>query len=295
MPRAIHPHAEPFFHAHGPSGVLLLHGYSGSPNELRPMAQALRAAGYTVHAPLMAGHGGSMADLHGIAWEKWYASAEDGLRQLGASCERVFACGFSAGGLLALRLAATARHAPETARLAGLILMAPALILRGGRLLHATGLLKHVKPWFYPLARADFANPEVRAAVREHAPHADLADPAVVAQIRQAARLPVSSLHELARLQSEARRCLRRVTIPTLILQGRHDRTVEPRGATEIAAGIRSRDRRLVWFEHSGHQLPNEAEREAVWAAAIEWLDQRASGHSAEPAKTHDGLQDDGR
>lgn len=266
------PGADSFYHEHGSTGVLLLHGYSGSPNELRPMGQALHAAGYTVHGPLLAGHGGTMADLHGIRWQEWFASAEEGLRLLRASCEQVFVCGFSAGGLLALRLAAISRGAPP----AGLIVMAPALILRGGRLLHATGLLKHVKPWFNPLANADFSSPEVRAAVREHAPHADLDDPAVVEQVRQAARVPVASLHELARLQSEVWRNLRRITAPTLIMQGRHDRTVDPRSATEVAARIGTRDHHVVWFEHSGHQLPNEGERAAVWQTAIEWLDGRA-------------------
>jgi carboxylesterase len=268
--------AEPFLHERGPTGVLLLHGYSGSPNELRPMGEALHAAGYTVHAPLIAGHGGTLADLHGIRWEEWYASAVAGLRQLQARCPTLFVCGFSAGGLLALRLAAETQRADGHAALAGTIALAPALSLRGGRLLHITGVLKHVTPWYYPLARADFSNPAVRAAVREHAPDADLDDPAAIEKIKRVAKFPVASLHELARLQSAVRRELHQITVPVLVMQGRHDRTVDPRGAAEVLKRIRSHDRRLVWFEHSGHQLPNEGEREDVWSTAIEWLDRRA-------------------
>jgi carboxylesterase len=262
--------AEPFLLEQGRAGVLLLHGYSGSPGELWPIGQALRVGGYTIHAPLLAGHGGTMADLHGVRWEQWLASATEGLRVLQKHCDEVFVCGFSLGGLLALRLAAM----DDGARLAGLIALAPALILRGGRLLHVAGVIKHIKPWYYPLARADFSNPEVRAAVRQHAPQADLDDPAVVEQVRRAAKVPVGSLYELARLQRRVRRDLPRVTLPALIMQGRADRTVDPRGAAEVVKGVASRDRRLVWFEHSGHQLPNEAEREQVWATAIEWLGQ---------------------
>jgi carboxylesterase len=259
------PKAAPFFERRGPVGVLMLHGYSGSPDELRPMAGALAAANYSVCGPRLAGHGGVPADLFGVTWQDWLASAEQGLRQLQECCDTVAVCGFSAGGLLALLLAAREQAA-------GLILLAPALRLRGGALLRVTGLLQHVMPWYYPLARANFANPAVRAAVLDRAPGANLDDPAVVAAIRREAKVPVGSLFQLAELQRAARRALPRVSIPTLIMQGRNDRTVDPRGATLVANGIRSRDTRLEWFERSGHLLPIEGEREQVWSAAREWL-----------------------
>lgn len=263
--------AAPFFEQRGPVGVLMLHGYSGTPAELWPMAQDLAAAGYTVHGPLLAGHGGAPADLFGVRWEDWQHSAEEGLRRLRGACERIFVCGFSAGGLLALRLAA---REP----LAGIIALAPALRLRGGNLLQITGLLKHLMPWYYPLARANFADPAVRAAVLERAPEAQLDDPEVVAAIRREAKVPVGSLYELARLQRATRRELPRVRVPALIMQGRRDQTVDPRSAEMVARAIRSPDQQLIWFEQSGHQLPNEAERAAVWEAARSWLNARAQG-----------------
>jgi carboxylesterase len=265
------PKAAPFFERRGRLGVLLLHGYSGSPDELRPMGQALAAAGYSVCGPRLAGHGGTPADLFGVTWRDWLASAEQGLAELRAHCDAVAVCGFSAGALLALHMAA---QKP----LAGLILLAPALRIRGGALLRLTGLLRHVMPWYYPLARADFANPAVRAAVLDRAPHADLDDPAVVAAIRREAKVPVGSLFELSELQRVAQRSLPHVTTPTLIMQGRLDQTVDPRSAALVASGIAARDRRVVWFEHSGHQLPLEREREAIWSTALEWLDARAAG-----------------
>jgi carboxylesterase len=260
------PRAASFFEQRGPAGVLLLHGYSGSPDELREMGAALAGAGYTVHGPLLAGHGGQPENLFGVRWEDWLASADAGLRLLRTHCDTVFVCGFSAGGLLALHLAA---HTT----IAGLIVMAPALRLRGGGLLPVTGLLRHVLPWYYPLAKANFANPAVRTAVLARAPEANLDDPAVVEQIRREAKVPVGSLYELARLQSQSRRDLPHVRTPTLIMQGRADQTVEPRSADDVAAGISSPDRQLVWFERSGHQLPREVERDAVWGTARVWLD----------------------
>lgn len=260
------PCAGLFFEQRGPVGVLLIHGYSGSPDELRGMGASLADAGYTVHGPLLAGHGGAPADMFGVRWEDWLASASAGLRLLREHCHEVFICGFSVGGLLALHLAA---REP----IAGLIGLAPALRLRGGSLLPTTRLLRHVLPWYYPLAYANFANPAVRAAVLERAPAANLNDPKVIEQIRREAKVPVGSLYELARLQSQVRSDLPRVRIPALIMQGRNDQTVNPRSAIEVAAGMRSRDRRLVWFERSGHQLPREAERADVWATAQAWLE----------------------
>src|SRR5215217_7889060 len=98
--------ATPFFDQRGPRGVLLIHGYSGSPDELRGMGANLAEAGYTVHGPLLAGHGGAPADLFQVRWEDWLASASAGLRLLRERCRTVFICGFSIGGLLALHLAA---------------------------------------------------------------------------------------------------------------------------------------------------------------------------------------------
>ena len=63
--------AAPFFERRGPAGLLMLHGYSGSPDELRSMGKALAAAGYTVCGPRLTGHGGAPAELYGVTWRDW--------------------------------------------------------------------------------------------------------------------------------------------------------------------------------------------------------------------------------
>lgn len=271
----------PVFTQPGSVGVLLLHGYSGSPAELQPLGQTLAEAGYNIHAPLLAGHGSTPDALFGVRWEDWQRSAEDGLQYLRTMCPRVFICGFSAGGLLALRLAA---REP----VAGMITLAPALRLRGGGLLRLAGLLQYVMPWYYPLARANFNNPAVRAAVLERAPEAKLDDPAVVAAIRREAKVPVGSLYQLYRLQRAAQRDLPHIDVPTLIMQGRRDQTVDPRSAELVYRTIRSADKQLRWFEQSGHQLPKEAERTEVWAAALAWLNAHTSVAETTPHRGSD-------
>src|SRR5512138_2201219 len=93
-------------------GVLCLHGITGTPFEVRPLAEALGRRGCTVLAPMLAGHGGTLADLAASGWQDWLRSAESAFHELVARVGggRVAICGFSMGGLLALLLA---RLSPE--------------------------------------------------------------------------------------------------------------------------------------------------------------------------------------
>jgi len=99
--------AEPFAADGGPVGVLVLHGFTGSTQTIHEWAAALAAAGLTVRAPLLAGHGGSWQELAKTGWTDWYADAERAFAELSARCSQVFVAGISMGGCLALRLAQT--------------------------------------------------------------------------------------------------------------------------------------------------------------------------------------------
>ncbi len=261
----LRPGAEPFFFHGGATGVLLIHGYSGSPEELRGMGKYLNTQGYTICGPLLAGHGSTPDRLFNVTWHDWIASASRGLDQLRQACEKVVIAGFSVGALVGAHLAAKEQCA-------GLVLMAPALRLRGQPLLHLAGVVRHVKPWYYPLARANFNSPSVRAAVRGFMPDADLDDPDVVAQIRQHARVPIGSVYEIVRLQKQARRDLRRVTIPTLIMQGKKDETVNPASAALASSLLAASTKKTIWFDNAGHQLTREPGREKVWQNAADWI-----------------------
>ncbi|MBV9092982.1 MAG: alpha/beta fold hydrolase, partial [Streptosporangiaceae bacterium] len=104
---ALLPGAEPFDADGGPVGVLLCHGFTGSPQTLRPWAEYLAEAGLTVSLPRLPGHGTSWQDLARTTWREWYAEAEAAFGTLTARCEQVFVFGLSLGGCLALRLAET--------------------------------------------------------------------------------------------------------------------------------------------------------------------------------------------
>jgi carboxylesterase len=106
----------------GAVGVLVLHGFTGSPQTIQDWASYLEAAGLTVRAPLLAGHGGTWQDLAKTGWTDWYADAERAFAELSSRCSQVFVAGISMGGCLALRLAET-----QGALVSGLVLVNPSL------------------------------------------------------------------------------------------------------------------------------------------------------------------------
>jgi len=114
--------AEPQSWSGGPDGVLVLHGFTGTPDSMRHLAQAFADAGYAVELPLLPGHGTSLEDMLTTSWDDWSAVADAAYTALAARCDKVVVAGLSMGGTLATWLAT--RH-PE---IAGLVLVNPAVM-----------------------------------------------------------------------------------------------------------------------------------------------------------------------
>ncbi|KLR62008.1 esterase/lipase [Actinobacteria bacterium IMCC26207] len=112
--------AEPMSVEGGPTGVLVLHGFTGNPQSMRPLAQAFVEAGYSVEQPLLSGHGTAVEDMLDTTWEDWSADAEAAYQSLASRTESVVVAGLSMGGSLTLWLAT--KH-PE---IAGIICVNPA-------------------------------------------------------------------------------------------------------------------------------------------------------------------------
>src|ERR1700730_7065678 len=93
----------------GPHGVLVIHGFTGSPQSMRPLADAIARAGFAVELPRLPRHGTAIEDLIPIGWAEWSAAVEDAYDELASRCDRVAVVGLSLGGALAVWLAA--RHA----------------------------------------------------------------------------------------------------------------------------------------------------------------------------------------
>jgi len=94
------------FEKRGDAGVLLAHGITGAPTEMKPLVRKLAAAGFTVSCPQLAGHCSTLRELKQTRWRDWYATLEASLHELRNQCSSVFVSGLSMGALLALKLAA---------------------------------------------------------------------------------------------------------------------------------------------------------------------------------------------
>ena len=110
----------------GHIGVVLVHGFTGSPAAMRPWAEFLNARGYSVRVPLLPGHGTKPADLNEIEWPEWPAKVNSEIAELQKYCSQIFVAGLSMGGGTTLQVAA--EHGDK---LSGILLVNPMIHVKG--------------------------------------------------------------------------------------------------------------------------------------------------------------------
>ena len=243
---------QPFRIRGGVRGCLLIHGFAGTPPEVRGLGEFLAAGGYDVTGPLLAGHGLTPQAMALTRWPDWVRSAEEALAALRRDCSEVFVCGQSLGGTLALHLAAT--H-PEIKGVITMGAMASPAYFRDWRIKVIRGL-KYVVPWHVP------------------SDEPDLGDPAAVRLLHSYARRPTVCIESLMHLLRVLDRELPQVRVPALIMHGRGDRTVDVANAPHILERIGSTDKRLIWFERSGHAITVDLEHDLLFATVLNWLNE---------------------
>jgi carboxylesterase len=248
------PGAEPYRHDGGPVGVLLCHGFTGTPQSLRPWAEFLAGRGLTVSLPLLPGHGTRWQDMQATGWQDWYAEVDRELRALTARCARVVVCGLSMGGTLALRLAE--RHG---AAVAGLVLVNPS-VKADQRRLRAVPVLRHVVPSVAGIA-SDIAKEGAQEVGYD--------------------RTPLHAVHSLTRLWREVRADLPSVTQPVLLLRSRVDHVVHPSNAAVVLAGVSSTDVTEIELERSHHVATLDHDAELIFESSWSFVC-RVTGAGAE-------------
>jgi carboxylesterase len=205
------PGAEPFEHAGGPVGVLLCHGFTGSPQTVRGWADYLAGQNLSVSLPRLPGHGTTWQDMAGTGAADWLAEVNTAFGTLASRCEQVFVFGLSMGACLALRLAEA-----RGAEVRGLVLVNPSLA-PDTRLFLLAPALKHVVRSLPGIA-SDIKKPGVRETGYDRVP------------VRAAATLP--------KLWSETARHLGEVTQPVLVYRSTTDHVVGPSSMRVLLAGI---------------------------------------------------------
>lgn len=232
------------------TAVLLLHGFTGSPWEVRPLGESLAARGFFVRAPRLPGHGTTPEDLLWVTWQDWLSHAEAAFESL-REWPRVCVVGLSMGALLGLLLAE--RHPRRVSRL---VLMAPVMRVRQrlGRLLSRLG------PGV------------VRGATWLEKKGTDLEDEAAKERAPVLSRYPLARLFDLFELQKLARRAAPRVTTPTLIAAATHDHVVDFSSIEALHRDVAGS--RFLVLHRGFHILPQDLERARLAAEVAEFLDQ---------------------
>jgi len=223
-------HTEPFTERNT-TGILLIHGFTATTAEVRPMAEMLHQAGYTTAGLLLPGHGTDPDDLNRVKWPMWVEKTKQSYQALSRRCQRVFVVGESMGGVLALELA---RQHPE---IAGLFLFAPANKVRGtclARLLWP--LIKHLKK----------KDKEDGLAWKGYNVY------------------PVKAISELSKLQKHVQQNLPNITTPIVVFTGEYDQTIAADTADIIMENIGSTVKFHLHMAESGHCIVLDRELDLV-------------------------------
>jgi carboxylesterase len=235
---------EPFGVDAGPVGVLVSHGFTGSPVSMRPWADHLAAAGYSVRLPLLPGHGTSWQDCNRTTWRDWYGAIEAAYDELAARCETVFAFGLSMGGTLVTRLA-------ELKPVAGLVLVNPA----------------------YATTRFDAKlAPVVKYVVKSRpAIGCDIKKPGVDEHAYP--RTPVAAFASLQEFWGVVRADFAKVTAPVLVYRSTEDHVVEPLSVQLLKAEATGTTVTEIELHDSYHvaTLDNDAPR--IFSGSVEFIE----------------------
>lgn len=257
-PASVLEGADPIAHDGGDVGVLLVHGYTSTPQSMRPWAAHLATAGYTVRVPLLPGHGRTWQEMNRTRWPDWYAEVDRAFQDLRASTRRVAVGGMSMGGLLATKLGIE-----QGPRVAGLMLVNP-IYLHDNKLLRLLPVLRHVVPSLAGLA----------GDVKRQGGEVELAYD----------RNPLQAMHSQTRLWAEVSRELDEVTQPVLLLHSRIDNVVPVSSSAYLLDHLSSTDVREVWLEDSYHVATLDNDAPLIHQESVAFVERVAGPGRAQPS-----------
>lgn len=240
---------EDFTLGDGRTGALVLHGFTSSPQVVRPLGERLADAGLRVVGPRLPGHGTTWQDCNRYGHADWAEAVGTAFEKLRAETEHTFVVGFSFGAALALDLAA--RKGDEVA---GIVAIAPFLFTKDPRRFLAPAMAIATRS--IPGVGNDIAHPTNREVVYE--------------------RFPSRSGYKMMRFARRAKSALPRVSQPILIMHSRTDNTAPPDNSRYIHDNVSSRDKELVWYDRSRHVLPLDNDADDVAERTIDFIQQRA-------------------
>jgi carboxylesterase len=245
------PGAEPFSHRGGPTGVLLCHGFTGSPHSLRPWAEHLAAQGLTVSLPRLPGHGTTWQEMNRTRWEDWYAEVDRAFGELMATTEDIFVMGLSMGACLALRLAEL--HSDSVR---GLVLVNPS-VTADTKLFLLAPALKMVVPSLKGVG-SDIKKPGVTELAYDRTP------------TKAAATLPA--------MWKVTQRDLGKVTAPVLVFKSPEDHVVGPASLEILRASLSRAPLEVRELPDSYHVATLDNDAAAIFTGSLDFV--RSHSHA---------------
>lgn len=240
------------FHLKGTQGqALLLHGFTGTPYEVRPLAEVFHEKGYAIWAPLLPGHGSDGAAINNTTMEQWYQAIMSCYEEMNEVGPKIVA-GVSMGGLLATLLAAQKN-------IDALILIAPAFeLFTSGKT--AIGLsfmgAHHLLP-----------------TLRKTEQGGDIVDKSAQLFNPNTPEIPIRGLQELEKVRQLALKALPQITMPVFLAHGEKDRTIPPQTSVDISLKlIHAPETVLHRYPRSGHVLPIDLEQRQLQKALHAFL-----------------------
>lgn len=241
--------AEAFRLGDGPVGVLMIHGFTGSPQGVRGLGEDLAGRGLAVEGIRLPGHGTTWRDLNSKTAADWRRAVEEGYAAVAEGRDRVFVIALSFGAALAVDFAARNQDA-----VAGLVTLAGFVYTDDPRRFF-TPLIKRVVR-SVPGVGNDISDPAGREIVYD--------------------RLPTAASAEMLKVLRAARRSLPLIRCPLLVMHGRNDHTVKPVNAEMIYSRASSEDKELVWLERSYHVVTLDYDRDEVHRRTHDFIKERA-------------------
>jgi carboxylesterase len=234
-------------------GVVLIHGFTGTPYEVRYLGDRLATAGYFVKAPRLPGHGTRLEDLDATTWQDWVAHIDHAVDELRTRCPRIALVGQSLGGLLSLYVASRRPHRGDAGIECVASLAAP---------LWLEGLSARVGRWAAAGKMPVKTIPKFGGS--------DILDARSRAENPCYPAIPMKALGQLMAFMDVVNGSLARVTQPTLVLHARQDHTAPVACASRIAEATRAV--RLRILPRSYHLIAVDVERDIVAAEVVAFL-----------------------